>query len=65
MTPEEYEFEYLVEQELEAMRTGRPVRREASKKWLAAAQERLREAREREQADAIPVDPAEVFGKGV
>ena len=63
MTPEEYEFEFLIAQEIEGLRTGKPVRREASREWLEEAQERLRIAREQEQPqDMEPVDPETVFG---
>ncbi len=66
MTPEEYELEWLVAQEIEALRTGKPVKREASAEWLAEAKERLREVAEEERranpGDMEPVDPETVFG---
>ncbi len=63
MTPEEYEFEFLVAQEIEAVRTGKPVKREASGEWLEEAREKLAEIAREEQGDMEPVDPETVFGK--
>ena len=66
MTPEEYEFEYLAAQELDAMRTGKPVRRDASPEWVADAQRRLQEIAAQEHAlepnDMEPVDPETALG---
>lgn len=71
MTPEEFEFELIVDMQLTRMMKGLPVLEETEGNWKESAQKKLQRIMDdevtqakAEQGEMESVDPEEVFGIG-